>query len=149
MPDIETDDLVHTAVVFPVVGVSNHGDHTYGRPFQINVRWIQKVAGANEPKKRTNSFDVTLVAAQPMATDCLLWKGLLADFPSNTGPVTVAGLHRIDQRTYTDDIRGAVTRFEFTLKRYKNKMPSIGLGTWNTQGIKWNEANFRWNGYGS
>lgn len=93
-PPLEVCDLNGVAVLWPYAGTKPNGEIVVTTPVEIPVRWTWR---ATASASGGGTFDATVVVAEDVAVDSLMWEGSLSDLTgtSSTGPTLVDDLSSI------------------------------------------------------
>lgn len=122
MPDIEVQELNQWAVYWPAPSYDNYGEPVVGDPDEIQVRWVGKLAGGQDPAGNKVGSTATVVLDRPILVGSLLWKGRMSDMPDLTflpksNVMVVVGYGE------TADIRGRALRRTVQVSRFASKLP--------------------------
>lgn len=126
MPPLERTDLLQKAVLWPFLGYDGYGQPAVSKtPQEINVRWVDKQSVVQDAQGNTISFDVTIIVAQDVPDESVMWKGKLTDLPASfTAPDST--LVNVRSKNRTPDIKNRNIRLELGGMRYKDSLPNFG-----------------------
>lgn len=124
MPDFETMDLVHTAVLWRGTWADSFGQQiVQDPPCEIPCRWVGKSKIVTGPNGNPITVDAIAVVTRDIPLGSIMWLGTEDEFYGagsgglNTNLMEVAAFNR------TDDIKGRFTRRTVGLKLYKQTLP--------------------------
>jgi hypothetical protein len=139
VPSIETADLYQSAVVWGKSTPDDYGQPRVLAPVQLaprtttgGVRFLKKRRDTLDSQGNKISYDATLIAAREIVPNSLVWIGTLQDLADDghgTGTGTSDGpdsdIWEVVTADVTPDIKNRFTRWEHTMKRYKDKLPAV------------------------
>lgn len=126
MPPLEHQHMTTTAVLWSMVRHDRDGFPLVSAPEQIRVRWEEADAEMVDDEGNRIRVDVVLTAPRQLVTGSLLWEGELASLPLVDGVRTPPrDLYEVISRVRGKDLKGRLLRYEFGLRRYKDRLPTI------------------------
>lgn len=123
MPAVEIRDLPHTAVLWKFKRQDRHGVQVLYPPIEMKVRWTLNDKQVIDPESNTVMNTKTIFADREIPLMSLLMLGKLADLPDNDDDPT--DLHQMITSNTTPDLKGRNTRFEYTLMKFSNRLPTV------------------------
>lgn len=124
---IEYEDLHDKAVVWVFTKSDRKGDPRVSSPIEVSVRWEEGNFEIPDAEGNRIQIDVTLATTRQLRVGSLMWEGSLVDlsteYPTN---IPTKDIYEVVLRNRAKDTKGMFTRWEFGLRRYKDKLPSTG-----------------------
>lgn len=115
--------MVNRAVVWPIARHDGDGFPLVLSPTDLRVRWEEKNIEMVDPNGERIQVDVILTSPQQIIIGSIMWEGTIATLPGSGVPTT--NIYEVVARDRGDELKGRVTRYEFGLKRYKDKIPRV------------------------
>lgn len=123
MPPLEHMGMVNNAVLWTVLRHDRDGFPLVTTPVEVCCRWEEKNIEMVDPDGNRILVDVILAVPQQIAVNSLMWEGKECDLPESGIPTT--DLYEVVARDRGDSLTGRVRRWEFGLKRYKDRLPRL------------------------
>lgn len=118
MPPLEHMDMTSNVVYWRLVRHDKNGFPLVVEAEEIHGRWEEINKEMVDDKGNRVQVDVILTVPQQLVMGSLMWEGELSDLPSPP-----RDLYEVVGRDRGKDLKGYVTRYEFGLRRYKDKLP--------------------------
>lgn len=133
MPPVERMDMKDRAVLWGYIRSGRDGEPLIDRPVEILCRWEEGQIEIPNPDGSFLTVDIVLATKQDFPLNSILWEGQLVyddTFLSPDGTTYPASgptlkLYEAVTRTRAKDIKGRGLRYEFGLRRYKDKLPTV------------------------
>lgn len=123
MPPLEHMDMRDPAVLWTMSRHDRDGFPLVNSPTEICCRWEEKNLEMTDADGNRIVVDAVLAVGRNLVMGSLLWAGKLCDLPDSGEPPR--DLYEVVLRDRGSDLKGRVTRYEFGLKRYKDKLPRV------------------------
>jgi hypothetical protein len=123
MPPLETDDLVHKAVLWGRAGTDRYGRPKVGAPEELDVRWNWRRTEATDQAGNEVALDADVAVDRRIAPGSKMWRGELADWYGTGSAGDDSELMEVVTYQEVDDVKGRETRRTVGLKRYEDKLP--------------------------
>jgi hypothetical protein len=144
MPPLERTDLLHHAVVWPLIvrGGYDHippglpydayGEPIVGPPFQIDVRWVARQTVTTDRQGNTIMLDATMILdeeVEDIPVGSIVCQASLWEV-TGTGSFTSPNneLYQIKFFSQTPDIKARNTRRKAMLMRFRDQLPQVVAG---------------------
>ncbi len=126
-PPLEQMDLTQTAILWEIVGYDRNGMPTISAGVEIPVRWEEGNTEMVDTNDQRILVDVSIASNRNIKVDSLMWEGSIADLNelAGTGSPPPDDLYQVVMRIRAKDILGRYNRYEFGLKRYKDRLPEV------------------------
>lgn len=119
---LETDDLVAWAVVWPVnpdARADEYGKQRIGAPTEVAANWTGKVRRKSlGPQSDAESGSATVYVACKVAVGSIMWEGKLKDLPPKGRE-----LFEVSDYSYMDDVKHRERRHWVTVAKFKGELP--------------------------
>lgn len=133
MPPLEQMDLHDPAVLWGYIRTDRNGEPVVAQPVQIMTRWEEGQLEIPRPGDTVLTVDAVIATNRNLALNSIIWEGqLLPDgtylsyddvaYPS-TGPTKY--IYEIVHRVRAKDVKARYRRYEFGLRRYKDRLPTV------------------------
>lgn len=123
MPPLEHMGMVNRAVVWTIARHDGDGFPLVLAPVDLRVRWEEKNTQMVDPDGERIQVDVIVTSPQQILVGSIMWEGTIATLPDSGAPTS--DIYEVVARDRGDELKGRVTRYEFGLKRYKDKLPRV------------------------
>lgn len=124
MPAIEKAELNQKAVYWPPTGAADdRGNPKVGPAQELDVRWEKTRRQAGDGKSRKANVDAEVAAAVELEDGGIMWEGDMADLPTDLSAIT--DLYEIIGTRVSPDLKNRFIRYEASLARYKNALPTV------------------------
>ena len=117
---LERSGRFQKAVLWPVVGYNNDGEHTRGTGVEIYVRWEETKKEILSEDGNPISIDATVWANQDIAVHSVMWLGALASFVAGTS----TNLMEVVSFAKTPDLKCRSYGRQYFLARRSNSLPA-------------------------
>lgn len=124
MPALEVMDLIHYAVLWPWVGVDRRAVvKVSATPSEIRCRWSNKQKRMLDPNQNEIAVDATVIVAQDIVIDSIMWLGQEDDIPGTSG-IPESGLFQVKAFDRGDELKGRILRRQVGLIRFNDTFPT-------------------------
>ncbi len=124
MPPLEYMDFHSNLVLWSYISTDRQGDPTVAPPIQLPCRWEEgQLEIPSDPKGNFITVDSVIATIQDLVINSIVWEGKLTDLPTPT--INLVYLYEVVVKTRAFDLKGRWNRYEFGLRRYKDKLPKI------------------------
>ena len=120
MPPIERAWMRNSAVLWTLVTHDGDGYPRVSSPTAIRCKWEETNAEMVDPTGNRVSVDVKLAVPTQIVMGSLLWEGTLAALGESLTPED--GIYEVVMRVRSGNLKASNTRYEFGLKRYRDKI---------------------------
>lgn len=120
MPPLETHDRKQDAVLWNFVRQDRHGKPVLAAPVAVKVRWTLNDSQVVDATGNTIQSSGSVVMDRSVDNMSVMWLGELKNLPA---PPTE--LHQVIKANTTPDIKNRFTRYEYTLMRYSDELPTV------------------------
>lgn len=120
---MEHSDMVNHAVLWSFARNDRDGFPRVEQPVDTCCRWEEKNIEMVDPEGNKIQVDVILAVPHQIVMNSLLWEGRLCDLPESGVPTR--DVYEVVARDRGDDLKGRVRRWEFGLKRFKDRIRTL------------------------
>lgn len=126
MPPLEHMDMTSKAVLWTFVRHDRDGFPLVEEPVQLCCRWEEINKEMVDADGNRIAVDVVLAVPQQIVMGSLMWEGKLTSLPTVDSIRTPPrDLYEVVGRDRGKELKGRVVRYEFGLRRYKDKLPRL------------------------
>lgn len=128
MPPVEQTDMVDKAMMWEFVRTDRKGMPIVSSPEEIVCRWEEGQYEMKDAEGQVLVVDVVMASIQNIKVGSLLWEGSEDDLEELVGTslIPTDAIYEIVLRNRAKDLKGGVTRYEFGLRRFKDRTITIG-----------------------
>lgn len=123
MPDIETDDLFQSAVLWAVAGTDDNGRSLVDAPVQISCRVEKGQRLLNSAQSQLTMTDMVIKVDRSIAINSILWLGIKAELP--TGTADPDNLLIVSDYQEVPDVKGIQFERWVTANFFMDALPSL------------------------
>ncbi len=127
MPPLEHMDIREKAVLWEFVRMDRNAMPLVLAPIQISVRWEKEQRDALDKDGQQIVTDVTICSNRDIKLESIIWEGSLEDLAEETNGtayVPTGDIYQVLTRIRAKDLLQRVTRYEFGIKRFKDRLPA-------------------------
>lgn len=126
MPPLEHMDIREKAVLWEFVRMDRNAMPIVLAPVEISVRWEKEQRDALDKNGQQIVTGVTICSSRDIKLESIIWEGSLEDLAeeaNGTAYVPTSDIYQVMTRIRAKDILQRVTRYEFGIKRFKDRLP--------------------------
>ena len=124
MPPLEYMDMRDPAVLWTLARHDRDGFPVVNAPVDVCTRWEEKNIEMTDEQGNRVVVDVVLATNRDIPINSLMWSGKVCDLPDSGDPGR--DVYEVILRDRGKDLLGRVTRYEYGLKRYKDRIRLMG-----------------------
>lgn len=125
MPPIETDGLIHKAVLWKFKRRDGYGEPVVHPPVEIDARWRWARTQSVGPDGQTIALDASIIVAEEVDLDGVIWQGTLKQWNALPADAADRKLMQVKTSSTVEDIKGVEQKRRVGAARFKNTLPTV------------------------